>query len=335
MPRLVTSAASVLVASAVQNVFSSFRFPLQAERTASPVTAIHSSRGICFFCHSVQCSEPSRSIFAPHFGQRSSWQGIPSRWGSRVSHFGQMQNPPAPISCRRYDAFMVIDSPRLRRGKPAGGSLPPFQRLQTGLGVLQFFLEAGDVFAERLPFILHARPLAHPGCSPYGMRPVRREGVMPGSPVRGRKKIKSSSWSLHGRLLLRQDCVLNFNIVGLREIFQAAACRTRIQAMNNLLKPNSQRGLALVTGHEWRDLPPNPIQANQQVRWCAPGSHAARPAGVRVSVAGPLIASAGSGCSTRRALYWSCSQTAGYAAANGHRPPSPADRWIDRGSSWQ
>jgi hypothetical protein len=41
MPREVTRAAKVLVASAVQNVFSNFRFFLQADCGTLPIVAIY------------------------------------------------------------------------------------------------------------------------------------------------------------------------------------------------------------------------------------------------------------------------------------------------------
>lgn len=128
MPSEVTSAASELLASAVKNVFSKFSFSCQTNDGASPLRAIHSSWGACFFCHSAQCSEPSRSIFAPHCGQRSSWQGMPSRWGIRVPHFGQMQNPPEPSSCKRCDSFMAACSSRFEP-TPAVGGLSAVPRL--------------------------------------------------------------------------------------------------------------------------------------------------------------------------------------------------------------
>ena len=38
----------------------------------------------------------------------SSWQGIPLWWGVLFPHFGQLQNPPLPISCLRF--FTKVDS---------------------------------------------------------------------------------------------------------------------------------------------------------------------------------------------------------------------------------
>jgi len=45
------------------------------------------------------CSEPSRNIFAPHFGQAVFWQGVPDWCDALAPHFGQMQDPPEPILC--------------------------------------------------------------------------------------------------------------------------------------------------------------------------------------------------------------------------------------------
>ena len=56
---------------------------------------------------SLWCSEPSRSIFAPHWGQRSSRHRTPCRCASLVSHLGQIQYPSGPSWCRSSAAVMV------------------------------------------------------------------------------------------------------------------------------------------------------------------------------------------------------------------------------------
>ena len=74
----------------------------------------------CFSRSKRSCSEPSRIIFAPQRGQRTSTHGSPRECSTRASHFGQKQWPPSPISWLRV--WVMVDSSVQVAGAESGQS---------------------------------------------------------------------------------------------------------------------------------------------------------------------------------------------------------------------